>query len=633
VIGRFYAVLTDGGLVNGGLSGMMTAQVPGRPVTTTALPASWPSCTIYGRAESVANEDPARRRPIEHRPPTPATIKQLYGTAFRCAESSCTKPLYRLNNDTGEWILNSRVAHIRARSEGGPRWDPQMSEEDNRSADNLLPLCEEHAFEIDATPEHFTAELLHEWKDTQLSEYRELGKSWPLSDAEAAEVAAESFDHHKIGRATATATTVVTLARLVGLLIETGRLQRRLPQAAALAWRAMREQVNRSMPVFDANGERLRVEPSRWETEPHRIALEAALAEAVTTLEPIAAQVVAELHAVSAADQRLSRWCDWMEAAVRQLVAAAGRWPGRPPDDDDDVWPESLAELSRASDALTARWRGDDAPEPPQPAAPAPEPAETDEQRAAREHHELLESARPWARVPHRPYDAELCQRLIDATATVVALPDIPSLYTTGLKATARLAARVARNADDATFRELLARARVQQPLAAAVTLLRELMFTARTAERTELETEATTAAAELLAVQTWQDPAVWNDNRPHVRKLLDWTASVTSEETVQATLTAAIDHDPQLLPAVLLSMAQWIEHHDMAAFSKTTSVTFQIEELPPWFPTEAFAAAISSNLPHVAPADEDESARYAKDVDRLASQVLWLALPKPLSG
>ncbi|HET8659521.1 MAG TPA: hypothetical protein VFM55_11045 [Micromonosporaceae bacterium] len=578
----------------------------------------------------MADEDPARRRLIEHRPPTPATIKQVYGTAFRCAEPSCTKPLYRLNNDTGEWILNSRVAHIHARSEGGPRWDPQMSEEDNRSADNLLPLCEEHAFEIDATPEHFTAELLREWKNAQLAEYLELGKSWPLSDAEAAEVVAESFDHHRIGRATAAATTVLSVARLVGLLIETGRLQRRLPQSAALSWQALREQVYWSMPVFDANGERLRVEPARHETEPHRIALEAALGEAVATLEPIAAQVVGELHAVSAADQRLVRWCDWVEEAVRDLVAVAGRWPGRPPADDDDMWPDSLAELLRASNALTARWRGEDAPEPPQPTALAPEPAETDQQRAAREHHELLESARPWARVAHRPYDPDLCRRLIDATATVAAVPDIPSLATTGLDATARLAAKIARNADDATFRELIARAAGQQPLAAAVTLLRGLMFTARTAGRAELETEAATAAAALLAEQTWQDAAVWIHNRPHVRKLLGWTASVTGDETVQATLIAAIGHNPQLLPVALLGMAQWIEHHDIAAIGRITGVTVQIEELPPWFPTETFAAAIRAGLPHVAPADENDSARYTDDVDRLASQILWLASPEP---
>jgi hypothetical protein len=43
--------------------------------------------------------------------------------------------------------------------------------------------------------------------------------------------------------------------------------------------------------------------------------LEAALGEAAATLEPIAAQVVAELHAVSAGDQRLVRWGDWVETA------------------------------------------------------------------------------------------------------------------------------------------------------------------------------------------------------------------------------------------------------------------------------------------------------------------------------
>src|SRR5207249_202372 len=118
-------------------------------------------------------------------------------------------------------------------------------------------------------------------------------------------------------------------------------------------------------------------------------------------------------------------------------------------------------------------------------------------------------------------------------------------------------------------------------------TLLRGLMFTARTAGRAELETEATTAASELLAAQTWQDAAVWVYNRPHVRKLMGWTASVTSDETVQATLRVAIGHNPQLLPAALLGIAQWIEHHNMAAIGRITGVTFQIEDLPPWFPTE----------------------------------------------
>jgi hypothetical protein len=51
MIERFYAALINDGLVNGALSGMMTAQGAWRPVTTTSPPASWPSCTIHGRTD------------------------------------------------------------------------------------------------------------------------------------------------------------------------------------------------------------------------------------------------------------------------------------------------------------------------------------------------------------------------------------------------------------------------------------------------------------------------------------------------------------------------------------------------------------------------------------------------------
>lgn len=50
------------------------------------------------------------------------------------------KPLYRVSDETGEYILNSRVAHIHARSENGPCWSAEMSEDDNRDASNLIPL-------------------------------------------------------------------------------------------------------------------------------------------------------------------------------------------------------------------------------------------------------------------------------------------------------------------------------------------------------------------------------------------------------------------------------------------------------------------------------------------------------------
>jgi hypothetical protein len=58
--------------------------------------------------------------PIEHPPPTPATVKYLYAHASRCAYQGCSRPLYRVDEQTGARTLNSRICHINARREGGP---------------------------------------------------------------------------------------------------------------------------------------------------------------------------------------------------------------------------------------------------------------------------------------------------------------------------------------------------------------------------------------------------------------------------------------------------------------------------------------------------------------------------------
>jgi hypothetical protein len=134
------------------------------------------------------------RKLIEHRLPSETTIKRLYATAFGCCKPGCGQGLFRLNESTGAWLLNSRVAHIHARREGGGRWDPMMSEDDNRSYENLLLLCIPHASEIDDTPDHYPPELLRSWKQAELDNYLQRSRSWTLSDAQAAEVAAASFD-------------------------------------------------------------------------------------------------------------------------------------------------------------------------------------------------------------------------------------------------------------------------------------------------------------------------------------------------------------------------------------------------------------------------------------------------------
>ncbi|WP_143660216.1 MULTISPECIES: hypothetical protein [unclassified Streptomyces] len=134
----------------------------------------------------------AGRVPRRHATPTESTFKELYATALTCGCPDCGEPLYRENPATGQRVLNSQVAHIHARSEGGPRWDPEMSEEDNRSFNNLIPLCGRHAFEIDATPEHYPADRLRTWKRKQIQTHSQ-AVARTLSDTEAAEVAAASF--------------------------------------------------------------------------------------------------------------------------------------------------------------------------------------------------------------------------------------------------------------------------------------------------------------------------------------------------------------------------------------------------------------------------------------------------------
>lgn len=128
--------------------------------------------------------------PIEHPQPTQSTVKELYANAISCGFSGCSEPLFVVEKGRDKRSLNSRIAHICARREGGPRWDPSMSASDNRSAPNLLLLCVPHASSIDLLEnvDRYQVELLREWKAAQLTNYDAARGGWALSDAEADEV-------------------------------------------------------------------------------------------------------------------------------------------------------------------------------------------------------------------------------------------------------------------------------------------------------------------------------------------------------------------------------------------------------------------------------------------------------------
>jgi hypothetical protein len=127
---------------------------------------------------------------IEHPGPSQATAKLLYGTAYRCGYKDCRRPLYLVDEQTGERTLNSRICHIHARRQNGPRWNSNQSAEENRSEKNLVLMCLEHATKIDdrAMIDTHPAELLIEWKAKQLDEFDQLAQSWALSPEMAEEV-------------------------------------------------------------------------------------------------------------------------------------------------------------------------------------------------------------------------------------------------------------------------------------------------------------------------------------------------------------------------------------------------------------------------------------------------------------
>ena len=128
--------------------------------------------------------------PIEHPRPTESSIKELYANALRCAFPGCREPLFVTRPGAVKRSLNSRMAHICARREGGPRWNPLMSADENRSPSNLVLLCIQHANEIDL-PERiaeYPIASVTDWKAKQLTSFDKAAGGWELSDEEVAEV-------------------------------------------------------------------------------------------------------------------------------------------------------------------------------------------------------------------------------------------------------------------------------------------------------------------------------------------------------------------------------------------------------------------------------------------------------------
>lgn len=96
----------------------------------------------------------------QYKPSTVRRLDTLSGN--ECTEPNCKKSLIA---EDGQSIV-SKICHIEAASENGPRWNKFMGDDERRHYNNLILLCDEHHTIIDNKDNEskFPVKLLKEWK-------------------------------------------------------------------------------------------------------------------------------------------------------------------------------------------------------------------------------------------------------------------------------------------------------------------------------------------------------------------------------------------------------------------------------------------------------------------------------------
>lgn len=96
--------------------------------------------------------------------------------------------------------MNSRICHICARSENGPRWKADQTSDENRADANLVLMCTRHAGVIDdpANVKSYPEYKLLGLKNEQIEEHKKAINGWQLTDKMAEETLSKSFPDFKL---------------------------------------------------------------------------------------------------------------------------------------------------------------------------------------------------------------------------------------------------------------------------------------------------------------------------------------------------------------------------------------------------------------------------------------------------
>lgn len=92
--------------------------------------------------------------------PTIAIVKRLFAVSGnQCAYPGCNVPVVE---PTG--IVTGEIAHIKASSPNGPRYDKEQDEQQRHSFDNLILLCSRHHTIIDTDVKKHPVDLISKFK-------------------------------------------------------------------------------------------------------------------------------------------------------------------------------------------------------------------------------------------------------------------------------------------------------------------------------------------------------------------------------------------------------------------------------------------------------------------------------------
>ena len=89
----------------------------------------------------------------------------------RCAYPGCSVICVQPANDNDLSATTGRIAHIEAYSDSGPRANPNLSQQQRNSYQNLILLCATHHALVDGQPNTYAVETLQNWKAAQEERY------------------------------------------------------------------------------------------------------------------------------------------------------------------------------------------------------------------------------------------------------------------------------------------------------------------------------------------------------------------------------------------------------------------------------------------------------------------------------